>query len=209
MPALKHYRPAQEEYARTAARYDARWAKYVEITTREVLDRLTLRPGILVLDAGCGTGRLLERLTAIEPQARCVGVDPSPEMLAIARRRLPESAQLAMASADRLPFADDRFDAVVSSSVLHCFREPFAAIRDMARVLRPGGRWIVTDWRGDSIACRVRHWPLRLWGKAYVRAYRERDFERWFAEVGCPDVKISRYHADRFWPMIMAEAVLT
>src|SRR5215218_11512873 len=86
--------PIREEYARLAPAYDTKWSFYVEVTTRETLARLSLRPTDRLLDVGCGTGSLLERLSKHHPAALLSGVDPVPEMLAIARRKLPAEAAL-------------------------------------------------------------------------------------------------------------------
>ena len=81
--------PVVEEYARLAPEYDAKWSFYIEATTRETLARLRLRPSDRLLDVGCGTGSLLDRLARQHPATQLTGIDPVPEMLAVARRRLP------------------------------------------------------------------------------------------------------------------------
>src|SRR5690349_21554782 len=83
-----------EEYARLAPRYERRWSFYVDATSRETLARLPVHPTDAVLDVGCGNGALLYQLSAAHPQGRLAGIDPSPEMLALARQRLPPDIEL-------------------------------------------------------------------------------------------------------------------
>jgi SAM-dependent methyltransferase len=95
-----------------------------------------LPEGPRVLDAGCGTGAVLQ---ALAPRVRAVGVDLAPLAIRLCRRR--GLASTAVGSALRLPFAEGSFDAVVSCDVL-CHKgvtDRPAAVREMARVLRPGG----------------------------------------------------------------------
>lgn len=98
------------------------------------------RPG-RALDAGCGTGfqtALLERLGY-----RCHGIDIAGSLLARARRRLP-AAELAMASVDALPYPDASFDVVTCcGSTLSYVQRPERALREIGRVLRPGGRLLL------------------------------------------------------------------
>jgi ubiquinone/menaquinone biosynthesis C-methylase UbiE len=105
-----------------------------------------------LLDIGTGTGRMLELLS---PRIRHgVGIDVSPEMLAIARDRLERSGarhcQVRLGDLFRLPFPDgsseNGFDAALFHQVLHYLDDPQAAIVEAARVLRPGGRVIVVDF---------------------------------------------------------------
>src|SRR5256885_2123977 len=105
MRTSKH-EPVVEEYSRTAQSYDSRWSFYIGATTRETLARVNLSPADCVLDVGCGTGALLERIAHEYPDARLAGVDPVPEMLALARRKLPPEAELKEGWAERLPWGD-------------------------------------------------------------------------------------------------------
>jgi ubiquinone/menaquinone biosynthesis C-methylase UbiE len=89
-----------------------------------------------VLDLGCGTGR---NLPLFPHGVSVVGLDPCREMLAKARRRAPR-APLVCARAEALPFRDGTFDTVVSALVLCSVTDPVAALAEVRRVLRPGGR---------------------------------------------------------------------
>jgi ubiquinone/menaquinone biosynthesis C-methylase UbiE len=88
-----------------------------------------------VLDLGCGTGR---SLPLFGPGATVVGLDPAWEPLARARRRAPD-VPLVMASAEALPFRDQTFDTVISALVFCSVPDPERGVREVRRVLRPGG----------------------------------------------------------------------
>lgn len=200
--------PAGQEvvakYARLAPEYDARWSFYVEATTRETLARLSLRPTDRVLDVGCGTGALLERLAESHPAALLSGVDPVPEMLAVARERMPAEVELREGWAERLPFAEEQFDVVVSCNMFHYIQRPVDALREMRRVLRPGGRLVVTDWCDDYLACRVCSWCLRLSGHAEIKVHRRRECLRLLQEAGFREVDAERYRISWLWGLMTA-----
>jgi ubiquinone/menaquinone biosynthesis C-methylase UbiE len=95
-----------------------------------------------ILDVGCGTGKLAHRLARDLPGSRVVGCDFSRGMLAHARSR-DAALRLARADAQRLPFADGCFDAIVSTEAFHWFPDPDAALAGFHRVLAPRGRLLV------------------------------------------------------------------
>ncbi|HEX3554644.1 MAG TPA: methyltransferase domain-containing protein [Thermoanaerobaculia bacterium] len=203
--SAKH--PVVEEYARLASEYDVRWSFYVDATTRETLARLRLQPADCVLDVGCGTGALLRRLAQSplsHPAARLVGIDPVPEMLALARLRLPPAVRLCAGWAERLPFASGRFDVVVSCNVFHYLRQPLAALNEMNRVLRPGGQLVITDWCDDYLACRLCNLYLRLFNPAHFKVYRQRECERLLRGAGHGDVDVERYKISWLWGLMTA-----
>jgi SAM-dependent methyltransferase len=94
-----------------------------------------------VLDVGAGGGRLL---AALHARGWAVsGIDPSPHMVALAHARVPGAAErVSVAHAEDLPFRDEAFDAVVVLAVLE-YTDVHAALRECARVLRPGGRILI------------------------------------------------------------------
>ena len=121
------------------------WAELAESHNRPlfeaVLDAAAVGPGTAVLDVGCGSGLTL--VLAAERGAVPSGVDISPGLLAIARDRLPR-ADLREADMESLPFGDAAFDAVTGVNAFQFAGDPRRALREAARVTRPGGRVVAS-----------------------------------------------------------------
>ncbi len=113
----------------------------------EVIRRAALQPGERLLDLGCGTGDLALEAVRRQPQARVVGADFTPPMLAIARRRGARTgAAWVQADALHLPFPAGTFDALVSGFLLRNVSDLNAALAEQARVLKPSrGRIVALD----------------------------------------------------------------
>lgn len=120
----------------------ALFAEWVEA----VLEAAGVRPGDAVLDVACGTG-VLARAAAgvVGAGGRVVGVDPNPGMLAVAAELEP-AVEWRMGTAEQLPALDADFDAVVSQFGIMFFVDRPQAVREMLRVLKPGGRLSVAVW---------------------------------------------------------------
>jgi len=116
----------------------------------KVVDTARIRPGERVLDVACGTGVLARvALARTGPHGLVCGLDPSHGMLTIARGLAPAIAWQ-HGSAEAMPFADQDFDVVLSQFGLMFFADRRQALREMLRVLLPGGRMVVAVW--DALA---------------------------------------------------------
>ncbi|MDA3921141.1 MAG: methyltransferase domain-containing protein, partial [Salinisphaera sp.] len=191
-----------------ASRYDSKWSFYIEATTRETIARLPLSADDRLLDLGCGTGALLHRLSAIHPINQLVGVEPVPEMRALARRKLLPAIELYEGWAERLPFADAQFDIVVSCNMFHYIEQPLDALAEIQRVLRPRGRLVITDWCGDYLACRLFERYQRLLGRAHARIYRVHDCLRLVEQAGYKAVEIDTYKLNWLWGIMTVQCNL-
>lgn len=101
-----------------------------------------LRPGVELLDVGCGPGTITKDFAGLVAPGRVVGVDNTDEPLVIARERngaQPENLEFRPGNAYELPFADHGFDVVHAHQVLQHLSDPVAALREMRRVCRSGG----------------------------------------------------------------------
>lgn len=108
-----------------------------DFARRAILHALALGDEDRLLELGCGGGLLLR--DALAAGASVTGIDHSEEMVALARERAPE-AQVVLAEAEKLPFAEATFTAVAMSVVFFFFADPVAVLCECARVLRPGGQ---------------------------------------------------------------------
>jgi len=198
--------PVVAEYAKAASHYDEKWAFYVEATTRETLRRLPLSAASWVLDVGCGTGELLRRVRANVPDAVLAGLDPVPEMLDVAREKLSGRDDLRVGYADRLPWNAGTFDVVVSCNMFHYISEPLTALREMARVLRPTGALVLTDWCDDYFACRICNLYLRLTNRAFYKTYRQAECLELLKVAGYEVQSFERYKISWLWGLMTAVA---
>jgi len=157
-----------------------------------------------VLDVGCGTGELLRRLRAKYPDAVLTGLDPVAEMLAVAADKLSGKEDLRVGYADALPWRGGTFDLVVSCNMFHYITHPVDALHEMARVLRPGGALVLTDWCDDYLACRVCNLYLRLTNRAFYKTYRQAECQALLRRAGFSNVRIERYKISWLWGLMTA-----
>lgn len=118
-------------------------------------------PNENILDVGCGGGWLVRELASRVPQGRVVGMDLSDEMLARARRNSVNTpnAEFMLGSVDAIPRDANSFDRVISVESSYYWPDPAAGIREIFRVLRPGGSaWILINYYRDNPYC-------HQWGK--------------------------------------------
>jgi arsenite methyltransferase len=158
--------------ARTEATYQTPDVVAQRRATREML---ALQPGERVLDIGSGPGFLATEMAAeVGAEGRVDGVDVSEAMLALARRR-GAAVHYAIGDALSLPFAEESFDAAVTTQVYEYVADIPAALAEARRVLRTGGRLLILDTDWDSI----------VWHSS-DRARMQRVLEKWNDHLADP-----------------------
>jgi len=148
-----------------------------------------MTPGQAILDVGCGSGKLaVAACRQVGPQGSVTGVDATPAMIELARERgraLGSPARFQVGVAESLPFADGSLDAVTSSYFFHHLPSDVkrTALREMWRVLTPGGRLVITDYgKPQGIRGYVFSFPMRFDFHEYVRPQLKGELERMIAE---------------------------
>src|SRR3954469_4633031 len=133
------------------AAYD-RLSTPMEEMGREVMDRLELSCDETVLDAGCGSGRLTERLIERVPRGRVIGVAVSASMIDAARTRMGDDADVRVADLVGLDLGGEAVDAVFSTATFHWIADHDALFASLRRTLRPGGRLVAQCGGAGNIA---------------------------------------------------------
>jgi len=158
----------------------------------EVLRALDLAAGEHVLDIGCGPGLLAYDIAAAVGSAgRVCGIDMSAAMVAMSARRRAEQpwAEFQTADASLLPYPDDSFDAAVSAQVYEFLPNIPAALAELHRVLRPGGRALILDTDYGSLVLHTEH-PARMarvlsaWDQHFAHANLPRTLSRQLRDAG-------------------------
>lgn len=159
-----------------------------EPVNRIAMQELALQPGESVLEIGCGHGQTLARL-AETPDAHLAGIDPSDVMVRLARKKLHRCietgrAEISLASSEKIPHRDARFDAALAVHVVYFWRDPLADLHEIHRVLRPGGRILLGYRPRDAQA--VASLPASVYALRSVD-----EIEALLAEVGFTAIRTS------------------
>jgi len=157
---------------------------FPEAVRERALESAFVDPGRLAVDVGAGTGFLTSGLAA--RGLRVLAVDQSPIMLEALRRKFPGNAPIEcrVGSAERLPIADGLADYCFSNMLLHHVERPSVAIGEMARIVRPSGRVVVTDLDTHD------HDFLRTEQHDRWMGFVREDIRQWFHEAGLASVRI-------------------
>jgi arsenite methyltransferase len=176
---------SRDYFADVAVDWDEMRAGYFTETMRDAaIARAHLTPDAVVADVGTGTGFVIQGLAPIV--TKVYGFDESPEMLAIARRNLAafRNVELKEAQGDALPLPDGALDAVFGNMYLHHTPDPQAAIAELARVLRPGGRLVLTDMDRHDQA-----WMRESMADRWLGFERD-DVRAWYAAAGLSEIDV-------------------
>jgi ubiquinone/menaquinone biosynthesis C-methylase UbiE len=160
-------RSADGYFARHAADWDQLRALHAPDAEVEAALLAAIGPGPFrsFLDLGTGTGRVLSLMA--ERAQRCIGVDLSPSMLAVARSNIERAGhrnvQLRHGDIYALPVERDGYDVIVIHQVLHYLDDPARAVREASRALRPGGQMLIVDFAPHDLEfLRAEHAHRRL-----------------------------------------------
>jgi ubiquinone/menaquinone biosynthesis C-methylase UbiE len=176
---------ANDYFAQVAGQWDDMRAGYFTEHMRDAaIAKVNLVPGAVVADVGTGTGFVAAGLAPTA--SKVYGFDASAAMLDVARRNLSAfpNVELHEAPGDHLPLAEAVLDGVFANMYLHHAPEPLAAIQEMVRLLKPGGKLCLIDldthdhtWQREQMA--------DLW-----LGFERDDIRKWLAEAGLTEIDV-------------------
>jgi len=158
-----------------------------------------LHEGETVLDLGSGAGAdVLISARRVGPTGRAIGLDMTDEMLELARRNAAEAgvenAEFAKGYIEDMPLPDASVDVVISNCVINLSADKRQVMREVARVLRPGGRLAVSDIIADPDMDEATRADMRQWTGCIAGALSRQEFEDALADAGLTDIEIRETH---------------
>lgn len=174
---------SNQYFKNVANQWDSLRSGYFQEAVRETaIQKAYLRPEMSVADIGAGTGFLSSALAPLVQQVHAV--DASPEMLAVARNNLAGFSNIHYHEAEgqSIPLPSASMDAVFANMYLHHTPDPLAAIREMVRLLKPGGRLIITD-----LDTHTHTWMREEMADTWLGFEREQ-MRQWYRQAGLVNV---------------------
>ncbi len=158
-----------------------------------------LHQGEVVLDLGSGAGAdVLISARRVGPRGRAIGIDMTDEMLELARRNGAEAGvenvEFRKGYLEELPLADATVDVVISNCVINLSGDKRKVVAEAARVLRPGGRFAVSDVIADADMDDATRADMAAWTGCVAGALTEAEFRAALADVGLEDVEVRETH---------------
>jgi arsenite methyltransferase len=158
-----------------------------------------LHEGETVLDLGSGAGAdVLISARRVGPTGRAIGLDMTDEMLALARANAADAgvgnADFVKGYIEEIPLPDASVDVVISNCVINLAADKTRVLREVARVLRPGGRFAVSDVIADEDMDAATRADMAQWTGCIAGALTRREYQAALATAGLVDVEVSETH---------------
>jgi ubiquinone/menaquinone biosynthesis C-methylase UbiE len=171
---------ALDPYRKTAKRYDVLVEPLIKSLRAASMKMVPSKEEMLVLDVGCGTGTTLDLYQ--KGGCKVFGMDRSPAMIDIARRKLGKRAELHLGDASQMPYYDGTFDLVIAFFALHEMPAPIRSkvVNESKRVMKKNGRILLVDYHSGPIRF-PKGWILKILitcvemaaGQEHFRNYRD------------------------------------
>ncbi len=132
-----------KQFSQWADNYDSPFfSQTFRHTNAKIVELINPRPNSFWLDVGCGTGILLQKLVDLKRNLKLFGLDLTPKMVEKAQEKFKNNPEvrITLGSALKMPYKDNFFDYVTCASSFHHHPDPFLSAKEMARVLKPGGK---------------------------------------------------------------------
>lgn len=157
---------------------------FSEAVREKAYSMADVKEGQLAADIGAGTGFVTEGL--LQRGLKVIAVDQSPEMLEQMRQKFNgfEGVDYRQGEAENLPIENDSVDYAMANMYLHHVEDPLTAIKEMIRILKPGGKLVITDLDEHN------HEFLRLEQHDRWLGFKRGDVKRWFQSAGLKNVVI-------------------
>lgn len=188
MNSEKYKELSVKEFTKAAEIYDSGHAGIYEMCKDDypsILEELKKVSFQNLLDVGCGTGPMIELLTSEYPDRYYTGLDLTPKMIEMANAKNLKNAAFLVGDSENLPFQNEEFDAVICANSFHHYPNPQKFFDGVARVLAPGGKFILRDYTSSGfvvwlmnhvempIANLVGHGDVRCYTVEQVRKFCE------------------------------------
>lgn len=194
-----------KEFTKAAGIYDSGHAGIYEMCKDDyppVLAELKKEPFTDVLDCGCGTGPMIELLHEKYPDKHYTGIDLTPEMIKKAQEKNLPGTEFIVGDCEKLPFAEESFDAVICTNSFHHYPNPQDFFDSVYRVLRKGGRLILRDYTSsDLVVWLMNHFEMpicHLCGHGDVRIYKISEYREMVTKAGLTPVTMEAQKKTRF-----------
>ena len=181
MNAIKE--KSKAAFNRQAATYDEDMkGQHARSLYTVLLEELSHIPFQSALDLGCGTGEMLKLILQEDTHKELCGIDLSEKMLAVAKSKLPEQVKLILGDSESLPFSDNAFDVVYCNDSFHHYPAPQNVLREVYRVLKPGGTFLMGDCWQPLVGRAIMNFYMRHSKEGDVKIYSEAEMVSMLSE---------------------------
>jgi len=188
--------PVRSNYDNLAATYESRWLNFNAAVRRWVMDRFPDSATGSVIDLGCGTGAMLRMVHERRPAMKLTGIDISPDMLAIARRDVPEATLI---EDDITTAPREAFDVVLSLNILHHLDDAAAHLAMIKQLCKAGGTAFLCDFSIDTMRMGIADGWWRLSHPAYRKGFSAVRLRRMIGDTGLAIRDRAILKPDWFW----------